>query len=477
MKDLAMERAMLASLCQYGQDVLLDCNFLEISHFSDNNQIIFQCIKSCIDNDYKADITTIISTAKDLGYESIICKDEEISYIRSLFNMPIVRSNVPFYYEKLVKLEIIDDIKLKLAKANKQIDALNGSEPINDILSIVEGPFLELTAKIYNDNNKIEKIGSDVSEYLEKLRDNIGSPIGVPTPFADYNTAIGGGLRRKCVDLIGARLKVGKSLFANATALHVSKNLGIPVLYLDTEMGKHDQQIRILANLAETPMTDILEGNFDFDKLSIAANDLQNIPYSYINISGQSFETILSVTRRWIHQEVGFNEDGTTKDCLVIYDYLKLMDSGSISNNLQEYQILGFQTTALHNFCVKYDIPCLAFVQLNRDGITKDSTDVIAGSDRIAQLCTSFSIFSVKSDEEQADDRAKGLKRPFNRKLKPIVARHGGCLDDGDYINIMMDGKFGRLTQGPTRNNLENHIKSVTKGFDFDQPTTDIANI
>ena len=53
------------------------------------------------------------------------------------------------------------------------------------------------------------------------------------------------------------------------------------------------------------------------------------------------------------------------------------MSSNSITNNIQEYQALGFQITSLHNLCVKLDIPCLSFVQLNRDGITKESTDAV----------------------------------------------------------------------------------------------------
>ena len=174
--------------------------------------------------------------------------------------------------------------------------------------------------------------------------------------------------------------------------------------------------------------------------------------------------------RKWIYQEVGFDETGRTKDCLIVYDYLKLMNSSSISNSMQEFQVLGFQITQLHNFCVKYDVPCLSFVQLNRDGITKESTDVVSGSDRLIWLCTSFSIFKMKSDEEIADDDEDN----GNRKLVPIVARHGAGLDDGDYINMNMFGKFGKLVEGETRNALRKNSTVRDKGFvceDGEQPT------
>ena len=41
---------------------------------------------------------------------------------------------------------------------------------------------------------------------------------------------------------------------------------------------------------------------------------------------------------------------------------------------------------------------------LFRDGITKESTDTASGSDRIVWLCSNFTIYKRKSDEEIAKD-------------------------------------------------------------------------
>ena len=172
------------------------------------------------------------------------------------------------------------------------------------------------------------------------------------------------------------------------------------------------------------------------------------MPYTYASVAGAPFEQIMNIIKRWIMQDVGTDENGRTNECVVVYDYLKLMSSTSITNNIQEYQALGFQITSLHNLAVKYDFPCLAFVQLNRDGITKESTDAVSGSDRLIWLCTSFSIFKAKSPEELAEDGPNA----GNRKLVPIVARHGAGLDDGNYINMQMQGEYTRLTELKTRN-------------------------
>ena len=221
---------------------------------------------------------------------------------------------------------------------------------------------------------------------------------------------------------------------------------------LDTEMSKEDHLNRIIANLSGVPINEVATGNFtDNDEKTIkvkeAVESIKNIPYTYICVAGAPFEQILNSIKRWIMQEVGQDESGRTNECVVVYDYLKLMSSNSISNNIQEYQALGFQITSLHNLAVKYDFPCLSFVQLNRDGITKESTDAVSGSDRLIWLCTSFSIFKNKSVEELAEDGPNA----GNRKLVPIVSRHGPGMSDGNYINMQMLGEHANLNELRTR--------------------------
>ena len=165
--------------------------------------------------------------------------------------------------------------------------------------------------------------------------------------------------------------------------------------------------------------------------------------------------------RRWLAKEVGLNPDGTAKDCVIIYDYVKLMTSDSISSSLAEFQVLGFMMTGLHNFALRYKVPILAFIQLNRDGITRESTDAASGSDRIIWLCSNFSIFKRKSDEEIAEDgTANG-----NRKLVPIVSRHGGGLDNGDYVNMKMKGWCVKIEEGKTASELRNEGTETDDGF------------
>jgi len=274
---------------------------------------------------------------------------------------------------------------------------------------------------------------------------------------------------------------VGKSVFADEVAMYVTGN-NVPVLMIDTEMSKEDHYARMLANMSEVSLGEIetgsfAEDNFKAEKIMNSGKQIKNRPYYYVSVAGQKFENILAIIRKWIFQHVGFDENGRTNDCLVVYDYFKLMNSANINGNMQEFQALGFLISDLHNLCVKYDFPVLSFVQLNRDGISKESTDVISGSDRLVWLCTNFTLFKTKSEEEQADDISAGNSYAFNRKLVPIVARHGGCLEEGDYINVYMQGQYAKLKEGPTRNNLQTSNKAKTDGFETDDSTTDISSV
>ena len=147
------------------------------------------------------------------------------------------------------------------------------------------------------------------------------------------------------------------------------------------------------------------------------------------------------------------------------------MTSASINNNLAEFQVLGFQITALHNFCVENDCPCLSFVQLNRDGITKESTDVVSGSDRLVWLCTSFSIFKDKTEEERLTD---GIQSG-NKKLIPVVSRHGPGIDDEGYICLQMDGQYARIRELGTIRSMKRNGNNDQEGF-ADQEDTDSEN-
>jgi replicative DNA helicase len=474
--DTAAERAILAGICHYGEDAYLDiADIIQPSSFTiDSNGIIFECLKQICEKNSKPqiDIASIYSVAQELGFSNILSKKEEAQHLKAIIDFPVSLENVRKFAAKVRKLEIARLLRKQLENAQDKLLEINGSEPVASILGIAEDTVFNFSSLLNDSDNNPTHIAKDIDDYIKSLEENKIDQIGIPTGFPVYDKAIGGGFRKGTVNVIAARPKTGKTLLADNIGFYIANKLKIPVLNMDTEMSVNDHLNRVLAMVTETEISSIETGKFasstdQKNKITKASQDLKQTPLFYKSIAGKPFEEQLALMRRWLVKEVGLNDDGTAKQCVIIYDYLKLMDSAGISQDMKEYQVLGFMMTALHNFAVRYQIPILSFVQLNRDGITKESTDTASGSDRIIWLCSNFSIFKRKSDEEIAEDGSDN----GNRKLLPLVSRHGGGLDDNDYINCHMKGWCAKIVEGKTRLELMNKLKSKDEGFVIEDDT------
>lgn len=461
--DVSAERATLACILSGGEDAYIDvADILDESVFTiDSNQYIYKCIKHIYTNHdtHTLDLASIMSASKEIGLDNILTDKSEIEHLKAIINFPADKSNIKKFAAKIKKLSIARNMYTHLDDIKKSLLDINGNETISSIFSRVEDPIFHFTESLNQEpENQPFNVADTIEEYVEYLMDNPIDQVGISTGFPVYDQAIGGGLRKGTINVIAARPKTGKTLLADNMGFHIANKLKIPVLNMDTEMSKEDHFNRLIAMLSEIEMQKIETGKFKSSndahkKVQKAVNLLKETPLYYKTIAGKPFDEQLSIMKRWLYREVGLNPDGTAKDCVIFYDYLKLMDSAGISQDMKEYQMLGFMMSTLHNFAVKYRIPMVAFVQLNRDGITKESTDTASGSDRIIWLCSNFSIFKRKTDEEIAEDGPQN----GNRKLLPVVSRHGGGLDDNDYINCHMQGWCAKIVEGKTKLELSNN--------------------
>lgn len=478
--DPSAERAVLSGICKFGEEVYLDiADILQDTSFTvDSNAVIFKCIKEiCEKHQSKSiDIASIYSVAQDLGLSHVLSRKEEAQHLKAILDFPVNIENISKFAAKIRKLQIARLLYEQLEKAKDKLLDVTGSEPVTSIISIAEDTVFDFTSLINDTDNNPVCIGNDLEKYIQNLIDNPIDQVGIPTGFPVYDQAIGGGLRKSTVNVIAARPKTGKTLLVDNMGFYIANKLKVPVLNMDTEMTKEDHINRILAMMTETEINNIETGKFaksqdKSKKIENAVKELLDTKLFYKSIAGKPFEEQIALMRRWLVKEVGLEDDGTAKPCVIFYDYLKLMDSSGISQDLKEYQVLGFMMTSLHNFATRYKVPIVAFVQLNRDGITKESTDTASGSDRIIWLCSNFTIFKRKSEEEIAEDGPS----EGNRKLIPIISRHGGGLDDNDYINCHMKGWCAKITEGRTKLEIANNIEkqNSNSGFILDDNSND----
>lgn len=472
--DPAAERAVLAAVCTYGADAYADVSDLVTpkSFGIDSNQVLWRCLEYVFADDPRAvvDYPTLMSAAAALGVADLLAGQTEQAHLRAVLHFPVAQANARKMAGALKKLEFIRHSRATVQGVLDDVDSMTGAESIDNIIARIVTPILDNSAKLDQAGGSAPvAVGSGVRDFAAHLAANRRETVGISSGYRGFDRAIGGGFRPATVNCIGARPGTGKTLLAMNMGVRIASGAGcdwpnfnpanaVPVLDLDTEMTKEDQWARMMAMLSGVKIDDIETGAYARDPakrhaIEQAIDNLETIPYDFLSIAGQRYEETESVMRRWVTKRVGLNDDGTAKPCLIIFDYLKLMDSEAMTaGKMQEFQVLGFMMTRLHNFAVRYRVPFLTFVQLNRDGINLEDTSAVSQSDRIIWLASNFSIYKPKSEEEMAEQ--VGNKVKYNRKLIPLKTRHGEGLGYGDYVNFMSYGATARIVEGPTRDEL-----------------------
>lgn len=449
------ERGLLAVLVRFGSTAyheISDLGITDATFTKDSHSVLYKCIHKVFttQDNIVPDIPLIYSAATDLGLKAWYQRDDEVSYLNSIFNFPVKEDNCRIFARKIKRLEIGRLLNERLEDAQNSTLEITGNETINEIFGIIEKTIIDCGKFLSSDEKSASVIGDGLKEYFDDLEKNPIEQIGISTGMPIYDKAIGGGLRAGSVNVIASRAKVGKSSLALNVALHIGK-LGVPILYLDSEMSKEDSWNRMIASVAEINIEDIESGKYNRfltqkNKVDKAIDELNKLPIYYQSIAGQPLENQVSFIKRWIITDVGLNKNGQAKPCVVIYDYLKLMNEEE-GKGYQEYQAIGFLMTSLVNFCKKYNFPILSYIQTNRDGISKEDSSTISQSDRVLWFCSSLSIFKKKEPEEiEADGYEHG-----NRKLIVTDCRYGPGLTAGDYINFNFNTNMSKISEGKTK--------------------------
>ena len=480
--DYNSEQIIIASLLKEPKSAYYKCEeFISGSDlFYLEHQIVYNTISQLIDNGLenlsKADIINHIKTHNPKADNKFDFSD----IFNNISELSVPTENLPTYCHKVSSLNFGRKLKDALASGIKEIEGISGEEKISEILSLAERPIEYCTESLLYDSEMIE-FQSVIKDYVDFLAQTRPTQKGIPTGFPIYDKLIGGGLIKPGVHLIGGRSKSGKSFMGCQIGINVALH-DIPILYLDTELTDKIIMDRMIASLSGVDIDIINTGLFQDSeeasrRVSEAIRSLEQMNISYRNISGMGHKEWISTIRRWIVQNVGFNDDGTTKDCLVVLDYIKTMDLSQLGK-LSEWQYLGQVITDLHNLCIKYNIPILSFTQLNRDGISNEGQGVISGSDRLIFLCSSFSIIKKKEPEDMTADPPVNLPGEINgsgdRKLIVVASRFGPGSSDGEYINIITDLAKAQIKEGKT--NVQNRTstkKFVNKKKSFDEPISE----
>ena len=313
-------------------------------------------------------------------------------------------SNIGLYLKKLINISKKNKLMSYLdGKADNLEKNLTDHDVKSlDMINDVEFGLLDL---MQNDNisDDPEDVFVNMDAYVEKILKNKVDMVGMSTGFPILDDRIDG-LINGTLNVIAAFKKGGKSCLSMNIALHAAFKLGIPVLYIDTEMSSEQLYPRVLSRLTKIPEKRIKRGQFadnEREIITLASKVLRNKgKFFHKYMPGFTLDAVVALIKKY-HSKHGIG--------LVIFDYIKSGSQEDFSN-IKEYQLLGNTTIALKDLSGILGIPILAAVQRGRSGD-------IADSDRIARYADTVIVLEEKTKEEVE-------KLGFQGGLHKFVIRH-----------------------------------------------------
>jgi hypothetical protein len=158
-----------------------------------------------------------------------------------------------------------------------------------------------------------------------------------------------------------------------------------------------------------------MEDGNDYKAIDAGYGAICRAPFYYVPIAGKPITYVQSIMRQFRNQIVGTRQvtDPETgivhtfsNPAAVYYDWLKLPDAGGLAN-AAEFQLLGFQASAIKDAATQLDLPVIAGGQANRGAVGVSASDwehnaeaYVAGSDRIAQFCSCLMILRNTTPDE-----------------------------------------------------------------------------
>lgn len=430
-KDELSEKGVIGTILLH-PEYILKSDFIKPKFFYKRE---LACIYHIVNELYKKGIIEIDSfmiateIEKDSGFKNIYDKSNEVDklddYITELKTYS--RSTVE-EYELLCKNVITAAFKresyIKLDELQKEI--INTEEDINALNYGLQQSVADFS-KIYICNNEIKTLGEQADEIWEGIIDKRNNGFfGFPSKISELNNYASYEKTELCT--VASPGKTGKSQFLANEAWHKSIS-GVPTLYIDRELSTENHMIRMLAYLTGIGSRRIKTGNTSIEEEKLIKEKLQYIkklPYIHIYKPVTNMdEMYLTIKSLQLKHDIEF----------LVYDYIKANDG---SDSDKEYQKLGKLTDWLKNdIAGNLNLACLTATQMDDKG-TK-----IADSQKILRNSSTILYLLRKTMEEVAKDgRDSG-----NMKLICHANRNGQIMQEGEYINLVLNGDIATLTQ------------------------------
>lgn len=282
-------------------------------------------------------------------------------------------------------------------------------------------------SKIYICNEEVKTLGEQADKIWEDIMSKRDSGFfGFPSIFSEFNRYAT--YEKTELALIGAPAKTAKSQILSNEIWNLAIN-GVPSLYIDRELSTENHMLRMLAYLTGIENRKIKMGELSLKENLLIKEKLEvikKLPFTHIyKPMTDMSEMYMIIKNLKLKHGIEF----------VVYDYIKANDG---SDGDKEYQKLGRLADWLKNdIAGSLDLAVLGACQMDREGKR------IADSSKIERNCSTLSYVNRKTKEEIIADGVDG----GNLKLRVAFNRNGAIMEEGERINLTLDGDRCRVVQ------------------------------
>lgn len=442
-EDNGSERAIIAAILAE-PDLLIDVEAkLEESDFlSDHHRALYSILTYLRKEGVETfDLMVICDVAEK---KQMLKSIGEVEYILALKSMPIDSKNIGVYIGKVLDASLKYKLYMQAEYIKKDlIQSVTDEQKCEEVIAKAEGRIINVSMSSKRVEDAIN-INEGLRERIKKLSENPVDINGLTTGIHLLDKSLNG-LKPGTLTVLAARAKEGKSTLLMNMASHMAFDLGLPILYIDTEMRTVEVQNRLLSHVSSVPVRAIENGKYilneKFDaRVNAAYDKLDKGLMLHRYYPGYSIDGLISLARKY------YARDGIGA---VFFDYIKMPESNS--RDAKETQILGQVTTALKDLAGTLNIPVITAAQMKRASNsdksgpkTLYSDQDVGDSDKIGRYCDTLLALARKSQKEIEED---GMDCGTHR-IQVLLARGGGTLYRGIDINC----HFPTLTMSQSRN-------------------------
>jgi replicative DNA helicase len=205
----------------------------------------------------------------------------------------------------------------------------------------------------------------DLARVQLERTENPAAPDLVPTPWADLNTKLGGGLQAEQLVIVAARPAMGKSVVGTELARHAAFQ-GLRTVLVSLEMSKEEVTARITAATAGVDLDKTMRMTKFPDVLNERDWDLIAGAHSKFEAHGKNLTIVTSpglTVPNLDRRLTAMSRQGDPARLLVV-DYLGLMQP---TRRTESRQVdFAEMSRALKILAAKHGIPVVVLAQLNR---------------------------------------------------------------------------------------------------------------